>query len=143
MPRIRMPMPSQTSICPKRLGAAAALMTSEAFSFWKNWKMVKPKLMREMDVRITDIKVRSALRRVRWKDMPVRRAESSTEGSSRGDFRAGGADRSSAMILHLPGGKDARDEPCKRRTCWGGGARAVNRRGRAPRVHKGRISWFS
>src|SRR5215510_15003461 len=39
--------------------------------------MVKPKPMSESDVRITDINVRSALIRVRWKDIPVRRAASS------------------------------------------------------------------
>jgi hypothetical protein len=43
--------------------------------------MVKPKLISEIEVRITDIKVRSVLLRVRWNDMPVRRAESSTAGS--------------------------------------------------------------
>jgi hypothetical protein len=43
--------------------------------------MVKPKLISEIEVRMTDISVRSVLMRVRWKDMPVRRAESSTAGS--------------------------------------------------------------
>ena len=33
--------------------------------------------MRESEVRMTDISVRSALRRVRWNDIPVRRAASS------------------------------------------------------------------
>src|SRR4030095_15819676 len=47
--------------------------------------MVKPKTISESDVRITDINVRSALIRVRWKDIPVRRAESSTEISSPDD----------------------------------------------------------
>src|SRR5262249_52255071 len=37
--------------------------------------------MSESDVRITLMSVRSALMRVRWKDMPVRRDESSTDGS--------------------------------------------------------------
>jgi hypothetical protein len=41
--------------------------------------MVKPKLMSEREVRITDISVRSALMRVRWKLIPVRREDSSTE----------------------------------------------------------------
>jgi len=46
---------------------AAALLASTfaSCSFWKIWKMVKPKLISDSDVRITDISVRSALRRVR------------------------------------------------------------------------------
>src|SRR6185369_6551289 len=39
--------------------------------------MVKPKPISDSAVRITDINVRSALIRVRWKDIPVRRAASS------------------------------------------------------------------
>jgi len=35
--------------------------------------------MSDSDVRITDISVRSALIRVRWNDMPVRRAANSVE----------------------------------------------------------------
>jgi hypothetical protein len=46
--------------------------------------MVKPKLMSEIEVRITDMSVRSALIRVRWNDIPVRRIESSVEVSVRG-----------------------------------------------------------
>jgi hypothetical protein len=45
--------------------------------------MVKPNPMSDSDVRITDINVRSALIRVRWKDIPVRRAESSDENTVR------------------------------------------------------------
>ncbi len=54
-------------------------MTFWSRSFSNTWKIVKPKLMSESDVRITDISVRSALMRVRWKLMPVRRDDSSTE----------------------------------------------------------------
>ena len=43
---------------------------------------MNPKPISESDVRITDINVRSALMRVRWNDIPVRRAASSTEISS-------------------------------------------------------------
>ena len=53
-----------------------------SFSFWKNWAMVKPKLMSDSDVRITDISVRSALKRVRWKDIPVRRADISSDADA-------------------------------------------------------------
>ena len=48
--------------------------------------MVNPKPISDSDVRITDISVRSALIRVRWNDIPVRRDESSTEMTSEGDF---------------------------------------------------------
>ena len=41
----------------------------------------------DSDVRITDISVRSALMRVRWNDMPVRRDDSSTEIWSEPDWR--------------------------------------------------------
>src|SRR4030095_1526706 len=41
--------------------------------------MVKPKPISDRDVRMTDINVRSALNRVRWNDIPVRRDESSVE----------------------------------------------------------------
>jgi hypothetical protein len=40
---------------------------------------VKPNEISESEVRITDISVRSALMRVRWNDMPVRREDNSTE----------------------------------------------------------------
>ena len=48
----------------------------------RTWKIVKPKPISDSEVRITDISVRSALMRVRWNDMPVRRAASSVEISS-------------------------------------------------------------
>ena len=38
---------------------------------------MNPKAISERDVRITDINVRSALMRVRWNDIPVRREASS------------------------------------------------------------------
>src|SRR5262245_6127887 len=82
MPATSMPMPSQTSAMPNMRGSCAEVTTSVSFSFWKNCAIVKPKLISDSDVRITDISVRSALMRVRWKDMPVRRFESSTEMSS-------------------------------------------------------------
>ncbi len=40
---------------------------------------MKPKPINESEVRITDISVRSALMRVRWNDIPVRRDASSVE----------------------------------------------------------------
>ena len=48
---------------------------------------MKPKLISDSEVRITDISVRSALMRVRWNDMPVRRDDSSTEIWSESDLR--------------------------------------------------------
>ena len=54
-------------------------------SFSNTWKIVKPKLISDSDVRMTDISVRSALMRVRWNDMPVRRDDSSTEMLSGSD----------------------------------------------------------
>ena len=53
--------------------------TFDSCSFWKIWKIVKPKPISENEVRITDISVRSALMRVRWNDIPVRRDASSVE----------------------------------------------------------------
>ena len=52
----------------------------------QNWKIVKPKPISDSDVRMTDISVRSALMRVRWNDMPVRRADNSVEMRSELDF---------------------------------------------------------
>lgn len=42
-------------------------------------QLLKPKLISASEVRITDIKVRSALMRLGWNAMPVRRAASSSE----------------------------------------------------------------
>ena len=73
-------MPSATSVMPKLRGArGVGDACLPRCSFSNTWKIVKPKLISDSEVRITDIKVRSALMRVRWNDMPVRRAESSTE----------------------------------------------------------------
>ena len=47
--------------------------------FRNSWGIVKPKEISDSEVRIADISVRSALKRVRWKAMPVRRAACSTE----------------------------------------------------------------
>ena len=47
--------------------------------FRNSWEIVKPKEISDSEVRIADISVRSALKRVRWKAMPVRRAACSTE----------------------------------------------------------------
>ena len=65
---------------------ARRLRRSSTFAsciFWKNWKIVKPKLISDSEVRITDISVRSALMRVRWNDMPVRRIDISVRSSDR------------------------------------------------------------
>ena len=83
MPMTSIAMPSATSAMPKLRGAAACADHVGIPSFWKTWKIVKPKLISDSDVRITDISVRSALMRVRWNDMPVRRDDSSTEISVR------------------------------------------------------------
>ena len=82
-------MPITTSAPPKSRDAPALLMTALSCSFWNTWAMVKPKLMSESDVRITDISVRSADMRVRWNDMPVRRAESSIDALSSTDVPSG------------------------------------------------------
>ena len=80
MPISSMAMPSSTSVMPKlRAACSCPSMVRASCSFWKTWKMVKPKLISAMAVRITDISVRSALSLVRWNDMPVRRDDSSTE----------------------------------------------------------------
>src|SRR5262249_47283044 len=59
---------------------------SASCAFWKIWYIVKPKPISDSDVRITDINVRSALIRVRWKDMPVRRDDSSVEIAASVEF---------------------------------------------------------
>ena len=58
-------MPSHTSAWPKWRGAAPLCITSAACNLWKNWKIVKPNPISDNAVRITDISVRSALKRVR------------------------------------------------------------------------------
>src|SRR5262245_19842125 len=56
--------------------------------------------MSESEVRMTDMRVRSALMRVRWKDMPVRREESSTDIRSGSDFEV-------TWYIFLPSGGGA------------------------------------
>src|SRR5271170_5766728 len=80
MPITSIAMPSATSTMPKCRAAWVSLSTSLlSLSLSKTWKIVKPKLISDSEVRITDISVRSALMRVRWNDIPVRRAASSSE----------------------------------------------------------------
>src|SRR5271167_3231818 len=94
MPITSIAMPSATSTMPKCRAAWVSLSTSLlSLSLSKTWKIVKPKLISDSEVRITDISVRSALMRVRWNDMPVRRADSSTEISSDFDFDVTGSMR--------------------------------------------------
>jgi hypothetical protein len=38
---------------PKVRGSRALVTTFDSRSFWKNWKIVKPKLMRDSEVRMT------------------------------------------------------------------------------------------
>src|SRR5262245_21094516 len=94
MPNTSMAMPSQTRDCPKfRDAFGASLRLPPAWSLEKNWKIVKPKLMSEIEVRITDMSVRSAASRVRWNAIPVRRMASSVLISAPGLLpvtRAGG-----------------------------------------------------
>jgi hypothetical protein len=87
------------------LGAYAASL----FFVERLFRMVKPKLINDSDVRMTDISVRSALMRVRWNDMPARREESSTEtfSGSRGIEREAPAPAfanlsSTCAMSHLP-----------------------------------------
>ena len=74
----------QPAPAPRRSDAALRCSGARlaSCSFWNTWKIVKPKLISDSDVRITDISVRSALIRVRWNDMPVRRDDSSTDAVS-------------------------------------------------------------
>src|SRR4029450_8058694 len=79
MPTMSIARPSHTSASPKCRGASLLFRICASCAFWKTWKIVKPKGSSERDVRITDINVRSALKRVRWNDIPVRRDASSVE----------------------------------------------------------------
>ena len=79
MPTTSIPIPRHTNISPKLRGELLLLSTPASCSFWKTWKIVKPNPIKDSEVRITDISVRSALIRVRWNDMPVRREDSSTD----------------------------------------------------------------
>src|SRR5688572_18146228 len=83
MPSTSISTPSDTRAMPKLRGAAADRVAPGSFNAFENtWKIVKPKPISDSDVRSTDISVRSALMRVRWKLMPVRRDDSSTDLSS-------------------------------------------------------------
>src|SRR5215471_14029421 len=86
MPITSITTPSNSSEKPKLRGVVLPCCNKLPWSFWKNWKIVNPKPISESDVRITDISVRSALIRVRWNDMPVRRDESSVLIFGSGDF---------------------------------------------------------
>src|SRR5690606_21933323 len=77
IPPISSRMPSVTSAMPKLRRGLTLASTPRSRSFSKSWKIVKPKPIRDNEVRITDISVRSALSRVRWNDMSVRRMDSS------------------------------------------------------------------
>jgi len=79
MPRTSIAIPSNTSATPKLRGACARCKTFASYSFWNTWKIVKPKPIRDSEVRMTDINVRSADIRGRSKDTPVRRDDKSTE----------------------------------------------------------------
>src|SRR4051812_13612563 len=63
--------------------------------------MVKPKLISDSEVRITLIRVRSALMRVRWNDSPVRRLDNSMEVRSGLDSSTAGIAGTSATAPSL------------------------------------------
>jgi hypothetical protein len=67
------------------------------------WKIVNPNPISDSAVRMTDISVRSALIRVRWKDMPVRREESSTDMESVSELISTGLSWGSDFTLNLLG----------------------------------------
>ncbi len=73
---------------------------------------MNPKPINDSEVRITDIKVRSALMRVRWNDMPVRRAESSVFISAEDDFEVTASMMASSLLV--PGYCAAGDERQRR-----------------------------
>jgi hypothetical protein len=79
MPSTNMAIPSATRVVPKLRAAWALDSVPASRSVSKTWKIVNPKPISDSAVRITDISMRSALMRVRWNDMPVRRDDSSTE----------------------------------------------------------------
>src|SRR5262245_19901595 len=114
MPPISMRMPSATSVTPKLRGAAVCASVPASLSFWKNWKIVNPKPISDSDVRITDISVRSALMRVRWNDMPVRRIDSSVEMLSGAESRVTGVSVMATAPLSEQKLLDARPDPIQR-----------------------------
>ena len=79
MPPNSIRMPRMTSAMPKLLAAPACAIVPASRSFSNTWEIVKPKESSDSEVRITDIRARSALIRVRWNACPVRRAAGSTE----------------------------------------------------------------
>ena len=81
MPSASITMPSSTSAVPKFCAGAELSVKPCTCALRKNWKIVKPKEISDSEVRITDISVRSALSRVRWNAMPVRRAASAVPAS--------------------------------------------------------------
>ncbi len=112
-----MTIPSATSASPKFCGAwldAAIIFASRAFE--NTWKIVKPKPISESAVRMIDISVRSALMRVRWNDMPVR--------------REGQLDRDAVGVVEIDPRSDVRNAV---RACVGHGhVHANSRDGRVP-----------
>jgi hypothetical protein len=120
-----MAMRKQTSAWPKLRDAALFFCTSDACRFWKNWKIVKPKPIKDREVRITDINVRSALLRVRWNDMPVRRNESSVDASAEpapARPSLAGLSRTGSLLIGLPSARCAqgfrgRERPGARMYC--------------------------
>src|SRR5882672_5307170 len=98
MPTTSIPIPKYTNVSPKLRGDLLFLSTPASCSFWKTWKIVKPKPINDSEVRITDISVRSALIRVRWNDIPVRRDDSSTEMRSEPDSEVIRAFERSCML---------------------------------------------
>ena len=70
---------STSSPTPKTVSRRAVSSAGDAATINEDTTTTIPVLINDSDVRITDISVRSALMRVRWNDMPVRRIDSSTE----------------------------------------------------------------
>ena len=93
------------------------MITLWSRSFSNTWKIVKPNQISDSEVRITDISVRSALMRVRWNDMPVRRDDSSTEIWSESDLAGdglighGSISSSGGGFAREPPARDALDDP--------------------------------
>src|SRR5262245_16784692 len=129
MPMTSIAMPSQTRVEPKVfVSLARSIRTFDDLSFEKNWKIVNPKLISESDVRITDMSVRSALMRVRWNDMPVRRADSSVDGSSNGcSYGPWGARSSTVRVPSSCGAAcvigDQQSRPVQPQVTWDGRCR--------------------
>src|SRR5579862_5677458 len=88
--------------------------------------MVKPKPISDSAVRITLINVRSALMRVRWNDMPVRRDESSTDilSGSVPPVTAGDAENNVSPVVIAPpcgsgeAAQSQEDNSCAGHSLW-------------------------